>query len=92
MDNVLNMPPKSIGFATAREVLRNPDDYDLDAIDAAFEVLAYSEHREDKMLCEAAAVYMWEVPKPSVTVFLVVASFMIVATVSLAAIFAELML
>jgi hypothetical protein len=92
MDNVLNMPPKSIGFATAREVLRNPDDYDLDAIDAAFEVLAYSNHREDKLLCEAAAVYMWETPKPSTKVVLILAAFMSVATVSLAAIFAELML
>lgn len=88
--NVLSMSQKHIGFATAREVLRNPDDYDLDAIDAAFEVLIYSSHPEDRLLCEAAVDYMWEVPKPSVSVFLMVFSFMTVTVVSLAAILSEL--
>jgi hypothetical protein len=91
-EKVLNIPKERIGFARAREVLRNPDDYELDAIDAAFEVLVYSKHAEDKLLCEAAATYMWEVPKPSTKVVLILAAFMSVATVSLAAIFAELML
>ena len=91
-ENVLSMSKEHIGFAQAREILRNTKDYDLDAIDAAFEVLIYSNHPEDRRLCEAAVEYILEVPKPNLPVFLVVASFMIVATVSLAAIFAELML
>jgi hypothetical protein len=88
--NVLKLPPNHTGFAQARTILRNPDDYELDAIDAAFEVLVYSNHPEDKLLCEAAVEYIWEVPKPSVSVFLVVFSFMTVTVVSLAAILSEL--
>jgi hypothetical protein len=89
-ENVLNMSPKHIGFAQAREILRNTKDYDLDAIDAAFEVLIYSNHPEDRRLCEAAVEHMWDVPKPNIPVFLVVFSFMTVAVVSLAAILSEL--
>jgi hypothetical protein len=88
--NVIELPGTYAGFALAREVLRNTDHYDLDAIDAAFEVLIYSGHKEDQLLCEAAVDAMWAVPKPSAPVFLVVAAFMAVALVSLVAILTEL--
>jgi hypothetical protein len=87
--NILNMPKKHIGFAQAREILRDMEAHDLDAIDAAFDVLIYSDRPEDQVLCEAAVTYMWERPKVNGPVILVLASFMIVATVSLAAIFSK---
>jgi hypothetical protein len=89
-ENVLNMSPKHIGFAQAREILRNTKDYELDAIDAAFEVLIYSDRPEDKLLCEEAVEYMWEVPKPSNKVILILAASVTVTVVSFSAILSEL--
>jgi hypothetical protein len=40
--------------------------YDLDAIDAAFEVLAHSPDPADKALCRIVEDEMWLVPTPGV--------------------------
>jgi hypothetical protein len=89
-DNVLEMPDVHMGYARAREILRNTRDYELDTIDAAFEVLIYSPRKEDQQLCEAAVDAMWAVPRPNITIIIVVTSFMAVAAVSLIAILSEL--
>ena len=89
-DNVVEMPDVHMGYARAREILRNTNDYELDTIDAAFEVLIYSARKEDQLLCEAAVDAMWAVPRPNITIIIVVTSFMTVAAVSLIAILSEL--
>jgi hypothetical protein len=40
--------------------------YDLDAIDAAFEVLAWSPDEADRVLCRVVQDEMWLVPSPGV--------------------------
>ena len=62
--NIVTMPPVHQGYATARAVLRNHGMYDLDAIDAALEVLAYSPDAADKQLCRIVEEEMWMVPSP----------------------------
>jgi len=89
-DNVVEMPDVHMGYARAREILRNTNDYELDTIDAAFEVLIYSARKEDQLLCEAAVDAMWAVPRPNITIIIVVTSFMAVTAISLAAILSEL--
>ena len=84
------MTERSIGFTRAREILRNTDDYELDTIDAAFDVLIHSILKEDQLLCEQAVDAMWAVPRPNITIIIVVTSFMAVVAVSLAAILSEL--
>ena len=61
---VMQMPPVHQGYSTARYVLRNHPYHDLDAIDAAFEVLIYSPDVADKELCRIVADEMWQVPTP----------------------------
>ena len=85
------MTEGSMGFTRAREILRNTNDYELDTIDEAFEVLIYSVHKEDQLLCEQAVDAMWAVPRPNITVIIVVTSFMAVAAISLALIISELL-
>jgi hypothetical protein len=84
------MTEKSMGFTREREILRNTRDYELDTIDAAFEVLIYSNSEADKLLCEAAVDAMWAVPRPNITIIIVVTCFMAVVAISLAAILSEL--
>lgn len=45
------LPPVHRGYATARSVLRNPEMHHVDAIDAAFKVLAFSCDDGDRALC-----------------------------------------
>ena len=85
------MTEGSMGFTRAREILRNTNDYELDTIDEAFEVLIYSVHKEDQLLCEHAVDAMWAVPRPNITIIIVVTSFMAVAAISLALIISELL-
>ena len=84
------MTEGSMGFTRAREILRNTNDYELDTIDAAFDVLIHSILKEDQLLCEQAVDAMWAVPRPNITVIIVVTSFMAVAAISLALILSEL--
>ena len=61
---VMEMPPVHQGYATAREILRNHDMHGIEAIDAAFEVLVYSQDPFDKALCRAVEEELWKVPTP----------------------------
>ena len=65
MTTIIPMPPLHQGYSTARYVLRNHAIHDLEAIDAAFEVLAHSTDPADKALCRVVADEMWQVPSPS---------------------------
>lgn len=68
---VMRMPPAHQGYSMARYVLRNHPYHDLDAIDAAFEVLAYSLDPADKELCRIVADEMWQVPRPGAMVIVI---------------------
>ena len=84
------MTEKSMGFTRAREILRNTDDHELDTIDEAFDVLIHSILKEDQLLCEQAVDAMWAVPRPNITIIIVVTSFVAVVAISLALILSEL--
>jgi hypothetical protein len=95
IDNLLTMPKVQLGFAQARTILRDLGNHDADQLDAAFDVLIYSPHLADLELCEAYARSVWErshTPKTNWPVVLVVMSALVVMTVSLAAILAEVLL
>ena len=62
---VKQMPAVHQGYSTARYVLRNHKYYDLEAIDAAFDVLAHSQDPADKALLRIVEDEMWQVPTPS---------------------------
>jgi hypothetical protein len=89
------MPKVQLGFAQARTILRDLGNHDADQIDAAFDVLVYSPHAGDFELCQHVVEYMMErshTPKTNWPVVLVVMSALVVITVSLAAILAEVLL
>lgn len=95
LDNLLTMPKVQLGFAQARTILRDLGNHDADQIDAAFDVLVYSPHANDFELCQSVVEYMMErrrPQKPNWPVVLVVMSALVVMTVSLAAILAEVLL
>ena len=81
---VMQMPPTHRGYSTARYVLRNHRFHDLDAIDAAFEVLAYSLDPADKELCRIVADEMWKVPAPGAVTILITMLAVAVTCVGLA--------
>ena len=62
--------PASIhrGYSEARYILRNHSWHDLEVIDAAFEVLAYSDDPADKALLRYVEDEMWQVPFPGVKI------------------------
>ena len=62
---VMRMPEVHQGYSMARYVLRNHPYHDLDTIDAAFEVLIYSQDPADRALCRVVEDEMWLVPSPS---------------------------
>ena len=62
---IIPMPPLHQGYSTARYILRNHSYHDLDAIDAAFEVLVHSADEADRALCRVVEDEMWLVPSPS---------------------------
>jgi len=61
--NVIALSDAHLGYATARNILRNPNLYVLDAIDAAFEVLASSQAAGDRALCRKAADWLHDTPQ-----------------------------
>ncbi len=63
---VMQLPPVHVGYAQARVILRHHRLHDLDAIDAAFEVLAWSPDEADRALCRIVQDEMWLVPTPGV--------------------------
>jgi hypothetical protein len=70
-ESIVNLTPIHPGYATARAVLRDHQMYDLDAIDAAFEILAYSQDPADRALCRVIEDEMWLVPSPGASVIAV---------------------
>ena len=65
MTTIIPMPPVHQGYSTARYILRNHSFHDLEAIDAAFEVLAHSQDPADRALLRYVEDEMWQVPTPS---------------------------
>jgi hypothetical protein len=65
MTAIIQLPPLHQGYSTARYILRNHSFHDLEAIDAAFEVLAHSQDPADRALCRIVEDEMWLVPSPS---------------------------
>jgi hypothetical protein len=61
---IKQLPPVHVGYAQARVILRHHRLHDLDAIDSAFEVLAYSQDPADRALCRVIEDEMWLVPSP----------------------------
>ena len=90
--NIVTMPPVHQGYATARAVLRNHQMYDLDAIDAAFEVLAYSPDSADKALCRVVEDEMWLVPTPDVGTIVITMIVVALTCVGLATLVGRLVL
>lgn len=88
--NIVTIPPVHQGYAIARAVLRNHQMYDLDAIDAAFEVLAYSPDSADKALCRVVEDEMWLVPSPGAMVVVITMAAVAFSCVGLAMLFARL--
>jgi len=68
---IKQMPPVHIGYAQARVILRHHRLHDLDAIDAAFEVLAYSPDPDDRALCRIVEDELWLVPSPGAGVIVI---------------------
>ena len=61
---VMQLPPVHIGYEQARVILRHHRFHELDAIDAAFDVLACSPDEADRALCRVVEDEMWLVPSP----------------------------
>ena len=68
MTTIIPMPPVHQGYSTARYILRNHSWHDLEAIDAAFDVLAHSTDPADKALLRIVEDEMWQVPYPGAKV------------------------
>ena len=68
---VMQMPAVHQGYSTARHVLRNHPYHDLDAIDAAFEVLVHSQDPADRALCRVVEDELFMVPRPGAMVIVV---------------------
>jgi hypothetical protein len=89
---IKQMPPLHIGYAQARVILRHHRLHDLDAIDAAFEVLAYSPDEADKALCRVVADEMWLVPTPGLGVIIITMITVALTCVGLAELIGRLVL
>jgi len=87
---VMQMPPIHRNYRAARYVLRNHSFHDLEAIDSAFEVLAYSLDPADKELCRIVADEMWQVPRPGAMVIVITMLAVAVTCVGLATLFSRL--
>ena len=89
---VMQMPPVHQGYATAREILRNHDMHGIEAIDAAFEVLVYSQDPFDKALCRTVEEELWKVPAPGAMVIVITMIAVAVTCVGLATLAGRLVL
>ena len=81
---VVEMPPLHQGYAMAREILRNHEMHGIEAIDAAFEVLVYSQDPFDKALCRAVEEELWKVPTPGAVTIVITMIAVAVTCVGLA--------
>jgi hypothetical protein len=68
---VMQLPPAHHELRHARITLRHHRLHDLDAIDAAFEVLACSPDEADRALCRVVEDEMWLVPSPGAGVIVI---------------------
>ena len=68
MTTIIPMPAIHRSYRAARYVLRNHSFHDLEAIDAAFEVLAHSTDPADRALLRYVEDEMWLVPSPGANV------------------------
>ena len=87
---VMQMPAVHRSYRAARYVLRNHPYHDLDAIDAAFEVLAHSQDPADRALCRIVEDEMWFTPKPGAMVIAITMVAVALSCVGLATLFARL--
>ena len=87
---VMQMPAVHQGYSTARYVLRNHPYHDLDAIDAAFEVLAHSTDPADRALCRIVEDEMWQGPRPGAMVIAITMVAVAVSCIGLAMLFARM--
>ena len=87
---VMQMPPVRQGYSTARYVLRNHKYYDLEAIDAAFEVLVHSQDPADRALCRIVEDEMWQGPRPGAMVIAITMVAVAVSCIGLAMLFARM--
>jgi len=86
------MPSGNIRLSEAREILQNMEDYSHKDIDAAFEMLIYSNNPEDQKLCTEAVGRIWEPPKNNYPIVMVVAASMTVILITLSTIIVEVFL
>ena len=89
---VMQMPPVHQGYSMARYVLRNHPYHDLDAIDAAFEVLAYSQDPADRALCRVVEDELFMVPRPGAMVIAITMVAVVAACLGLATLVGRLVL
>ncbi len=89
---VMQLPPVNIGYAQARVILRHHRLHDLDAIDAAFEVLAWSPDEADRALCRVVEDEMWLVPTPGAGVIVITMIAVALTCVGLATLVGRLIL
>ena len=87
---ILDLPAVHRSYRAARYVLRNHSFHDLEAIDAAFEVLAYSQDPADRALCQVVEDEMWLVPKPGAMVIAITMVAVAATCVGLATLFARM--
>jgi hypothetical protein len=69
--NVINITAAHQNLSAARKILRNHPLHGLEAIDWAFEVLAYSPDPADRALCRIVEDEMWLVPTPGAGVIVI---------------------
>lgn len=89
---VMQLPPAHVGYAQARVILRHHRLHDLDAIDAAFEVLAYSQDPADRALCRVIEDEMWLIPTPGAGVIVITMIAVALTCVGLATLVGRLIL
>ena len=89
---VMRMPEVHQGYSMARYVLRNHPYHDLDAIDSAFEVLAYSQDPADRALCRVVEDELFMVPRPGAMVIVVTMVAVVATCVGLATLVGRLVL
>jgi len=89
---VMQLPTAHVGYAQARVILRHHRLHDLDAIDAAFDVLACSPDEADRALCRIVQDEMWLVPTPGVGTIVITMIAVALTCVGLATLLGRLIL
>ena len=89
---VMQLPPVHIGYAQARVILRHHRLHEIEVIDCAFEVLAYSQDPADRALCRVVEDEMWLVPTPGAGVIVITMIAVALTCVGLATLVGRLIL